>query len=48
VDKPERKRPLGRPRLRWEDIIKMDFQKIGCGAWTESIWLRIGMGGGHL
>ena len=26
VGKPERKRPLGRPRLRWEDNIKMDLQ----------------------
>ena len=28
---PEGKRPLGRPRRRWEDIIKMDLQKLGCG-----------------
>jgi hypothetical protein len=32
VVKPEVKRPLGRPRLRWEDNIKMDFQKVGCGS----------------
>jgi len=31
VGKPERKRPLGRPRRRWEDNIKMDFRKVGCG-----------------
>jgi hypothetical protein len=31
VGKPEGKRPLGRPRHRWEDNIKMDFQKLGCG-----------------
>jgi hypothetical protein len=31
VGKPERKRPLGRPRRRWEDNIKMDFQKVGGG-----------------
>jgi hypothetical protein len=42
VGKPEGKRPLGRPRRRWEDNIKMDLQKVGCGAWTKSIWLRIG------
>ena len=30
VGKPEGKRPLGRPRLRWENIIKMDLQKVGC------------------
>jgi hypothetical protein len=28
--KPEGKRPLGRPRLRWEDIM-MDLQEVGCG-----------------
>jgi hypothetical protein len=31
VGKPEGKRPLRRPRLRWEDNIKMDLQKVGCG-----------------
>jgi hypothetical protein len=31
VGKPEGKRPLGRPRRRWEDHIKMDFQEVGCG-----------------
>jgi len=30
VGKPEGKRPLGRPRPRWEDIIKMDLQEVGC------------------
>jgi len=37
VEKPERKRPLGRPRRRWEDNIKMDLQEIGCGGmdWIE-------------
>ena len=29
VGKPEGKRPLGRPRLRWEDNIKMDLQEVG-------------------
>jgi hypothetical protein len=29
--KPEGKRPLGRPRLRWEDNIKMGFHEVGCG-----------------
>ena len=28
VGRPEGKRPLGRPRLRWEDNIKMDLQKV--------------------
>jgi len=37
VGKPERKRPLGKPRHRWEDNIKMDLQKVGCGVtdWIE-------------
>ena len=30
VGKPEGKRPLGRPRLRWEDNIKMDLREVGC------------------
>jgi len=30
VGKPEGKRLLGRPRLRWEDNIKMDLQEVGC------------------
>jgi len=33
VGKPEGKRPLGRPRRRWEDNIKMDLQKVG--DWME-------------
>jgi hypothetical protein len=37
VGKPEGKRPLGRPRRRWEDNIKMDVQELGCEAidWIE-------------
>jgi len=31
VGKPEGKRPHGRLRRRWDDIIKMDLQKVGCG-----------------
>ena len=30
VGKPEGKRPLGRPRRRWEDNIKIDLQEVGC------------------
>jgi hypothetical protein len=30
VGKPEGKRPLGRPRHRWEDNIKVDLQEVGC------------------
>ena len=37
VGKTEGKRPLGRPRRRWEDNIKMDLQEVGggCGYWME-------------
>jgi hypothetical protein len=37
VRKPERKRPLGRRRRRWEDNIKMDHKEVGCGDvdWIE-------------
>jgi hypothetical protein len=48
VGKPEGKRPLGRPRRRWEDNIKMDVQELEWGTWTALVWLRIGTGGGHL
>jgi hypothetical protein len=48
VEKPEGKRPLGRPRRRWEDNIKKDFQEVECRGWTGSSVLRIGTGGGHL
>jgi hypothetical protein len=48
VGKPEEKKPLGRPKRRWEDNVQMDFQKVGCGIWTGSSWLTIGTGGGHL
>ena len=37
VGKPEGRRPLGRPKPRWEDNIKMDLQEVGCGGtdWIE-------------
>ena len=50
VGKPEGKRPLGRPRRRWEDNIKMDLQEVGCGGmdWIQLIqdrerWRALGM-----
>jgi len=46
VGKPEGKRPLGRPRLRWQDI-KMDLREVG-GVETGWGWLRTGKDGGHL
>jgi hypothetical protein len=75
VGKPEGRRPLGRPRRRWEDntrwfkydrdylcvnksqfvpvifeppCIQIDLREFKWGAWTGSIWLRIGTGGGLL
>ena len=48
VGKPEGKRPLGRPRRRWEDNINMDLQEVGgsCGDWMElaqdtDMWLAL-------
>jgi len=38
VGKPEGKRPLGRPRRRWEDNIKMDLQKVGAGSGD---WMKL-------
>jgi hypothetical protein len=37
VGKPEERRPLGRPRRRWEDNINVDLQEVGCGSrdWIE-------------
>ena len=37
VGKPEGKRPLGRPRRRWVDNIRMDLQEVGCG----HDWIRL-------
>jgi hypothetical protein len=44
VVKPERTRPLGRPKRRWEDGIKMNVREIGWGGGG----LRIGTSGGLL
>jgi len=37
VGKPEGKRPLGRPRRRWENNIEIDFQEVACGGmeWVD-------------
>jgi hypothetical protein len=51
VGKPEGKRPLGRPRRRWEDNIKMDLEEVrgGRGDWMELAqdrnrwWALVGM-----
>ena len=36
VGKPEGKRPLGRPRRRWVDNIRMDLQEVGCGYMADA------------
>jgi hypothetical protein len=48
VGRSEGRRPLGRPRRRWEDNIKMDLREIVFGTWIGFIGLRIGTGGGLL
>jgi hypothetical protein len=48
VGKSEGKRPLGRPRCRWEDSIKMNHQEVGSGGMD---WIKLSQGktgGGHL
>jgi hypothetical protein len=54
VGKPEGRRPLGRSWRRWEDNIRMDLQKVGCGCvdwmelagvWTGWSWLVCGLDG---
>jgi hypothetical protein len=42
VGNQEGKRPLGRPRRRWEDGIKMDIREIGWGVWSGFSWLMMG------
>jgi hypothetical protein len=48
VGKSEGKRPFKRPSRRWLDNIKMGLHDVDVRVWTESIWLRIGTGGGLL
>jgi hypothetical protein len=43
VGTPEGKRPVGRPRCRWVDNIKMVLREIGWMGWIGLIWLRIGI-----
>jgi hypothetical protein len=46
VGKPEEKRPLGRPRRRWEDGISAVLGEIGWGVCVDGLnWFRIGTGG---
>jgi hypothetical protein len=48
VDKPEGRRPLEDPGGNAKIILKQIFENWVGRAWTESIWLRIGIGGGLL
>jgi hypothetical protein len=48
VGKPEGKRPLCKPRRRWEDNIKMELQEVGKVVESGWGWLTIGTGGQHL
>jgi hypothetical protein len=48
VGKPEGRRPLGRPRRRWEDGVRMDLMEIVLGVWIGFDCLRTGAGGGLL
>jgi hypothetical protein len=43
VGRPEGKRPLGRPRHRWEDNIKLDLREIGINGanWIQLAWDRV-------
>ena len=45
VGKPEGKRPLGRPRRRREDNIKMDLQEVGRGCWN---WMELAQDRGQV
>ena len=48
VGKPEAKRPLWRPRCRWEDNIKMDIQEVGCGGMDRTELAQDRDSGGHM
>jgi hypothetical protein len=48
VEKPAGKRPLGRPRRRWDDNNRWIFRKSNVGVRNVLSWLRTGTGGGHL
>jgi hypothetical protein len=48
VRKPEGKRPLGRPRHRWEDGLRMDLREFCWRVWSGFKWPRIRTSGGLL
>jgi hypothetical protein len=45
VGKLEGKKPLGRPRRRWEFVLGMNLREISWGIWSGFTWLRMGIGG---
>jgi hypothetical protein len=45
VGKPEGKKPLGRPRNRWVDNIRIILERWDGVMWTGLVWLRVGTGG---
>jgi len=47
VGNPEGKRPLGKPKRRWDDNIKMDVQEVGCGGMDGIELAHNRAGGGH-
>jgi hypothetical protein len=48
VGKPEGRRPLGRPRRRWEDNIEIDLREVVWEAWSILVWLRTETDSGYL
>jgi hypothetical protein len=42
LERPERKRPLGRPRCRWKDYIRMNLREIG---WKRIVWMHMAQDG---
>jgi hypothetical protein len=45
IRKPGEKTPLGRPRCRWENSIRMDVREMDGRVWNGFIWLRLGTSG---
>jgi len=48
MGKPEKNRPLGRPRCMGRIILICNSRNCDVGVWTGSSWLRVGTGGEHL
>ena len=48
MEKPEGRKPFGRPKLRWEYDIKVDLKEVGWMAWAGFSWLRMWVSGGIL